>query len=586
MSLASDDSLPAPHLVGAAARRGDKPRGATIAVVDDHLGDCTLVEQTLAGYADFHFEHLAQVGDLARYQGGTARPDVVLLDLNQPGLAGRETLDRANRLLPDVPIVVLSSGRDERLTDYAVERGCQGFIDKGHLSGQDLSRHLKFAIALGQRSQRFVHQANYDYLTGLANRSLFLDRLGHAMERSARSSEITAVLLIDIDDFKLVNDSHGHDVGDGLLRAIAEQLRLAVRQSDTVGRMGGDEFVILLEGVQHPHAATAVASKLLRISDEPLAIGPHHITAGLSIGIALHASDGRKLSPEALIKRADTALYRAKLSGKRSFHNFTDELDRESRERYQFDLEVSNARDRDELQAHYQPIVDPYTQRLHSIEMLIRWHHNERGVLLPDAFLPSMARLGILESSCMHVLGGALRQYRQWRDAGLCAVKLAFNVDAHELDRPTYASHLETMLADTGVDPDLLQIELTEHTLLKESAEVAGNLARLKALGVGLVIDDFGMGYGSFSYLKRLTVDGIKLDRSITAGLPGNTRDLAITRALARFAAEAGLTITAEGVENRRQLYQLQGLSVDYVQGYLLGRPLPATAFAALYCTP
>jgi diguanylate cyclase (GGDEF)-like protein/PAS domain S-box-containing protein len=427
--------------------------------------------------------------------------------------------------------------------------------------------------------ERLQHQAHHDPLTGLPNRALFLDRLNQALNRARRDGQQRAVLFIDLDRFKDVNDSWGHDAGDRLLVGVTARLRACLRDEDTLARQGGDEFTILLEAVADAGEAARVADRLATALDRPFPIEgqEHRITA--SIGIVM--TQGVHLRAEDLLRDADIAMYRAKEAGKARYAIFDPAMQSGLLERLALERELRQALDTDRFVLHYQPIVDLATRAVVKVEALVRWPHPQRGFIPPTTFIPIAEESGLIRPLGRWVLREACRQARLWEQAGL-PVAVAVNLTAHEFQGATLIEEVTSALAATGLTPEHLLLEITESVAMRDVAATTATLATLRGHGVRVAIDDFGTGYSSLAYLKRLPVDTLKIDRAFIDGLGDDPEDTAIVEAIITLAHTLGLQVVAEGVETPAQAAQLRTLGCESAQGYLFARPLPASDLRAL----
>jgi diguanylate cyclase (GGDEF)-like protein/PAS domain S-box-containing protein len=414
--------------------------------------------------------------------------------------------------------------------------------------------------------------AYHDALTGLPNRTLFRDRLGQAIARAVRSGHRGAALFLDLDNLKVTNDTLGHSVGDALLSAVAQRLRTSLRADDTVARVGGDEFCLILPEVQGADAAALVAEKLLAHLRRPFTIGGHELHVSASIGIALFPDDA--IDADVLIQHGDTAMYQAKAQGKDRYRFFTREMNRTLLERAVLEAHLRKALDRDELTLHYQPRVSLQDGTITSVEALARWPHPERGWVPPSAFIPVAEDAGLISPLSRLLLETACRQARAWIEQG-CGVVVAYNLSATQLQDRDVVAQVEEVLALTGLEGRWLELEITESAVMRNVEENVVKLAALRGLGVTVSIDDFGTGYSSLNYLKRLPASALKIDRSFITDLDGDPapHDAGIVRAVIALAHTLGLRAIAEGIETPAQLAFLQALGCEQGQGYLFARP-------------
>ncbi|WP_334156828.1 bifunctional diguanylate cyclase/phosphodiesterase [Oryzomicrobium sp.] len=416
------------------------------------------------------------------------------------------------------------------------------------------------------------HMAEYDALTNLPNRVLLLDRLGQSIAAAQRAGTGMALLFIDLDRFKNINDSLGHAVGDQVLCLVGERLSATVRASDTVSRLGGDEFVVLLPNLDVPDRAASVAEKLLVALSQPLAVGAHELAVTPSIGIAVYPEDGD--DGPTLLKNADAAMYSAKENGRNNYQFFTPEMNARVSERLALENSLRQALTRNELFLHYQPQYDLQSGELTGCEALVRWQHPEQGLVPPARFIPVAEDTGLILPLGLWVLREACRQAKAWQDQGLKPIPVAVNLSAVQFRQVRLTGLVADVLAETGLEPRWLELELTESMLMEDGPRHTTTLAELKALGVRLALDDFGTGYSSLSYLKRFDLDTLKIDRSFVQALPDDSEDAALTSAIIGIARLLGLTTVAEGVETEAQRAFLAAQGCTLMQGFLMARPM------------
>lgn len=429
-------------------------------------------------------------------------------------------------------------------------------------------------------AQQLMHQASHDVLTGLANRSLLSDRIKQAIASAERSGRVAALLLLDLDCFKVINDSLGHPVGDALLQAVAERLCALVRKADTVARLGGDEFVIVLPGLLKVADASLVAGKVLSALARPFVIDHQELHIGVSIGISLYPQDGTH--EEVLLKNVDLAMYRAKFEGRNKFHFYTEELNIHGRERLALASDLRGALERDELRLHYQPQVDLRSGEIVGVEALLRWQHPARGILSPVQFIPIAEETGLIIPIGAWVIKAACAQQRAWRVAGLPAVRVAVNISAHQFRRHDLLAVVTEALQETAMEARYLELELTETAIMQEPEKAIPVLLELKALGLHLALDDFGMGYSSLNYLRQFPLDNLKIDRSFVSDLTTSTHGVTIVKTIISLAHSLDLKVIAEGVETIAQLDLLNTYGCDEVQGFYFSKPVPADELACL----
>jgi diguanylate cyclase (GGDEF)-like protein len=437
------------------------------------------------------------------------------------------------------------------------------------------------------QAARIEHLAYHDSLTGLPNRAMLMDRLTRALSQAQRRDQQVAVLFIDLDRFKLVNDSLGHPVGDQLLQEVARRLRATLRDDDTVARVGGDEFQVLACDVAGATDAARIAEKLMRALGEPFTLQGQELHVTASVGVSLFPRDGA--SGELLLKYADIALYEAKGEGRNAYRFFSPEMNAQAHGRLRLENDLRRAVERRELELHYQPQLDLATGEVCAVEALVRWRHPVRGLVLPNAFIPMAEETGLVLGIGEWVLDEACRQVAQWQRDGLAdnvsALRVAVNISARQLQRPGLDGAVRRALSASGLPPQCLELEITESSVMLDPLHAQSVLQSLRDLGVLLSIDDFGTGYSSLAYLKRLPLDRLKIDRSFIGGIPTDSDDAAIVETIIVMTHKLGLRVIAEGVETPEQRLQLVRQGCDEMQGFLLAHPVPAGELPALLKT-
>jgi len=416
--------------------------------------------------------------------------------------------------------------------------------------------------------------AYHDSLTGLPNRRLFQDRLSMAVAQAHRNSQHLAVLFLDLDRFKSVNDSLGHAAGDRLIQHVAERLRTCLREGDTVARLGGDEFTLLLPGVAQVVDAARVAEKVLDALRAPFLIEDRELLATASIGISLYPEDGR--DADTLVKNADAGMYRAKQQGRDNYQLCAPALNATALERLALEGSLRHAVGQDELVLHYQPVLDVASGRVRAMEALLRWRHPELGLVPPADFIPLAEMTGLIIAFSPWVLRTACAQAREWQDAGHPGLGVAVNLSARQFQHPDLPGQVKRALEETKLEARFLELEISETSAMQGPEANVPTLRALKALGVRIAIDDFGTGCSSLGYLKRFPIDALKIDRSLTAEIPGDADDAAIANVVIALAHTLKLRVVAEGVETNDQLSFLTARRCDQAQGYLFGSPRPA----------
>lgn len=442
-------------------------------------------------------------------------------------------------------------------------------------SNGGVPRLLGFSIDINDRKQselRAQYLASHDSLTGLPNRSLLHDRLDHAIAHARRNHRMVALMFLDLDRFKLINDTLGHKSGDQLLQTMAGRLQQVMREGDTVARLGGDEFVILIEDLASEEEATNIAEKVLAQISLPISLDSHRLVLSTSIGISVYPKDSQ--NGHVLLKQADIAMYRAKEEGGSGLRYFDAEMNSHVFQRLVIENGLRRALELDELALRYQPLVDLKTGRMVGMEVLVRWNHPEKGLLGPDEFISVAEESGLIIELGECVLRKACKQRQEWSGKGLPGLRMAVNLSAKQFDLRNLVNRVRSVLDETGMSPSLLKLEITETGLMQDVGRTRDALRELAAMGIELAIDDFGTGYSSLSYLKTLPIDTLKVDRSFVNDVAVDADDAAIVSATIGLAHSLGLRVIAEGVETSSQLSFLAHQHCDEGQGYYFSTPL------------
>ena len=425
-----------------------------------------------------------------------------------------------------------------------------------------------------------IHLAEHDFLTGLPNRLLLNDRLGQAIAHAQRNHGIIALLFLDLDGFKHINDSLGHPAGDKLLQSVAKRLTACIRNPDTVSRQGGDEFLVVLQDIARPEDAAVTAQRILDCVAQIHFVDNHNLLVTASIGISIYPDDG--FNAETLIKNADTAMYQAKAQGRQRFRFFKLEMNVRAVERQFIEEGLRHAQERNELILHYQPIVDLSSGMICGEEALLRWNHPTLGIVSPSTFIPIAEDTGLILSIGNWVLREACLQSKRWTDAGLAPATISVNVSAIQFQNEDFLANVFTILADTGFDPRCLELEMTESVLMKHADDANSILQSLRSHGIRIALDDFGTGFSSLNYLRRFPLDSLKIDQSFVRQISGSDKDSTLVTAIISMAQSLKLTIIAEGVETQPEQAFLRMRGCEHAQGYLFSKPVPADEFATL----
>jgi diguanylate cyclase (GGDEF)-like protein len=552
-------------------------------LVEDNPGDVRLVSEMLAEDKRQRFVlHVADRLEAAMAVIKEQDLTVILLDLQLPDGSGLDTLLKIHASTPEIPIVVLSSIGDEALAISAVQHGAQDFLVKNHISAHLLIRALHYAIERKRLEDRLHYFAHHDSLTGLANRKHLYDRLKNAMAWSRRNESQIALLLIDLNGFKPINDIFGHHVGDQLLCQVADRLRECVRETDFIARMGGDEFVLILHDVRGVDDVMAVTQKLLSYMESPYTVHDRMLHVHVSLGISIYPNDADSM--EDLLRNADVAMYQAKTeSGAHSASRFySPTMNIEAGESSGLRGQLYRALEQQEFLINYQPQVDIASGRMIGMEALLRWEHPQRGLLLPGHFMHALESTDLILAVGEWVLGEVCNQGQAWQEECVEPFTLSVNLASRQLLQHNFVDIVDKALARSGLPPHLLELEVPESALIDNEDRALLVLNRLHQLGVRLALDNFGSGRASFRYLCKFPFDSIKLDRSMVEDASASEEGANFARAVIQVAHVFKMKGLAEGVETAEQLDLLRSLSCDDAQGYLYSRPLVAAAASEL----
>ncbi|HBA09463.1 MAG TPA: GGDEF domain-containing response regulator [Methylotenera mobilis] len=555
----------------------------TILLVEDNPGDIRLVRELLA--ADQSESFTLVTAD--RQETALAILDshditAILLDIELPDSSGLNTLLKIHANAPGIPIVVLSSIADEGLAVRSVQQGAQDFLVKGHVDAHQLTRSLRYAIERKRTEERLNHLAHYDSLTGLSNRKHFYDTLKNSIALARRHETKLALLLLDLNGFKSINDTLGHYVGDLLLQGVALRLRECMRETDCVARIGGDEFTLILTDIYDEEDAATAASKIIDAVRPPFLIDGRSLDIGVSVGISIYPTDTDHI--ESLVRNADVAMYQAKAeTGLQSNYRFfsANMNDRATEDRVLLG-ELATAVTQGEFVINYQPQVDVKTSQINGMESLLRWQHPTRGLLLPGAFMNVLESSPLILEVGLWVLRSVCMQGQAWLASSDTPLVLSVNLSPRQLLQDDFAEQVAAVLAETGLPPHCLELDISEHALWEDEACAFKQVTKLNQLGVRLALDNFGNGRASFYYLRKFPFHAIKLDRRLTQAASSSTDGADMARAVIQVAHVFRMKGLAGGVETAAQLNTLRNLAYDDAQGYLYCHPLPSDAATAL----
>lgn len=551
----------------------------SLLLVEDDLKEALVIRNMLKEglQNQFTLEHrlsLSDALDLIQQKEFQA----IILDSHLPDGKSFESILQFMQFCPNAPILILSGVEEEDQAIQAVKSGAQDYLIKGQTSSSTLCRAIRYAMERQRATQRITQLAHYDHLTGLANRGLFYERLNCAVARCHRNDTAIALMFLDLDHFKDINDTLGHEYGDSLLKTVAGRLKKCIREIDTGVRLGGDEFAVLLEQIVSIEDVASVAQRILHLLAQPVIIKQHQLHVTGSLGITIYPWDSA--NPQELLSHADAAMYRAKAQGGNTYQFYTAGMKTAGLDGSTLEMELSRALAKEEFLLHYQPQMNICTKQVIGMEALLRWHHPYQGLIGPNHFIPQAEENGMIIPIGEWVLRSASKQAKYWEKQGFPAPHVAVNLSARQIHQGNLPALLQDILKHSHLDPENLKLELTETFLIHETEETIQTLREIKAMGVQLYIDDFGAGYASLRYLKSFPVDGIKLDQSLIQNLPHGTNDAAIVMAVISLAKALGLQVIAEGVERQEQADFLEEHGCDAMQGYWIAPPLPANESA------
>ncbi|RJQ52590.1 MAG: GGDEF domain-containing response regulator [Nitrospiraceae bacterium] len=511
--------------------------------------------------------------------------DVYLVDYRLGERTGLELLREAINNGCRAPIIMLTGQGDKEVDVQAMKAGSSDYLVKGQINAPLLDRSIRYAIERKRSEEDIYRMAYYDILTGLPNRFLFNDRLKQAIALAERYNRLVAVLFLDLDNFKRVNDTFGHHMGDKLLKKVAERINLCMRKGDslsrqstddsvdTVARLGGDEFTIILSEIHHLEDAAKVAQRIFNALSLQFTLDTYELFISASIGIAIYPHDGKDVS--SLLKNADAAMYHAKSEGKNNYQYYRQSMNASALERLTLENNLRKALERNEFVLHYQPQVDIRTGEIVGLEALTRWQQADGRIVPPGEFIPIAEETGLILPLSDWILHTACKQCKEWHAAGFPDIAVSVNISGQQFQQKNFAKTVNRVLEDTGIKPGDLFLEITESTIMHNTDMVFTTLYELSRLGLRLIIDDFGTGYSSLSYLKRFPIHAIKIDRSFVKEINTSPDDAAISKAIISMAHSLKLKVVAEGVETKHQLAFLREQACDEIQGFLFSRPLP-----------
>gem|GEM_PF-5991746 len=506
--------------------------------------------------------------------------DLAIFDLVMPNIDGITACKEITLQVSNPPpVLIITSLDDDISVTNAFNAGAIDYVTKP-INWSVFKQRVKRIVESEKNRQKVKRLEFHDSLTGLPNRTLLLDRLESAILRAQRNQNMLALLMVDIDNLKLINETLGHNNGDKIILSVANRLHKSIRDTDTLSRSGGDEFILIIENIHHLEDAALMAEKFSRIIDHRMTIMDQDIHIKASIGISIYPQDGITIG--SLLSNGDAALYRAKEQGGNIYEFYSPELGKQARRRLELENNLRRALENDELIVFYQPKIDLITGLADGMEALVRWSHPQQGIIPPDEFIPIAEETGLIIQLGQQVIEKACDQFKKWQDANIPVTNISINVSARQFKEQDLVTLLQNTLDKHQLDATHIELELTESTLLKNEHEAEAILTQLHDMGIKISIDDFGTGYASLAYLKRLPIDVLKIDKSFTDGILHDPDDIAIVNAIYGLAKGFGLKLVAEGIETKEQLEKIKKLGVDYGQGYFWSPPKPADKYIEL----
>ena len=509
------------------------------------------------------------------------KPDIILLDVSMPDMDGHQVCRelKENPDSKDIPVIFITARDKDEDQEIGFKLGAADYLTKP-IRPATVKVRVQNQLQLRRSEKLIVHQALYDNLTGLPNRSLSIDRLKYAMNNDMRNNKNTAVFFLDIDNFKQINDTLGHDAGDKVLIEAARRFNHCIRKIDTVGRLSGDEFIVILPGLDKVNDAKLVAENILRVFSQPMPIADMKLVITTSIGIAFSPGDSEDCNQ--LLINADTAMYRSKAAGRNSYHLFNKDMNKNVKRRMTLESHLHFALEQNEMEVCYQPLIDIKSQAIIGAEALIRWTHPELGKISPDEFISLAEQSGMIENIGAFVLKQGCQQFKGLRNSANKPLSLAVNISPQQFRRGNLPEIINEILDQTGFPSEHLKIEVTEGLLLDNQKVIKQALESLRNQGICLSMDDFGTGFSSLSYLRKFPFDIIKIDQSFIREMISNPNDQALVAAAIAMAHALDMKVIAEGVETREQFEFLALKNCDLAQGYLFSRPVPFDNFKKL----
>jgi diguanylate cyclase (GGDEF)-like protein len=508
-------------------------------------------------------------------------PALILLDAVMPGIDGFTTCQQIKDSgHADIPVMMITGLDDDASVERAYEVGAIDFITKP-IKWAVLKHRVRSVVAKVVAERKVELLAYRDSLTDLPNRLLFADRLEQSVIRAERSRTSMALMLVDIDDFKLVNDSFGHDAGDKLIKAVGKLISRSLRRADTIARLGGDEFAVIIENIDSPEDAISIADNLTTILEHNVRLDDQETYTSASIGISVYPDDGK--DARSILKNADTAMFRAKENGRHCFQFYKPEMSVNAMERLDLENSLKAAFENDEFLIHYQPIIDIHENEISGVEALLRWQHPDKGMIQPEDFVSALEDSGLIIALGEWLISSVCKQMSLWQDAGLKGQNISINLAARQFQDQDLVALFTKAIAENNIEGSSLSVEVTECTLIDNLGGVETTLKKFRDMGIKVMLDDFGTGYASLAYLKNFPVDVVKIDPEFVAEIPENPGDAAVVDAIAGLTHGLKLDLLAEGVETESQLKRLKSIGCNYGQGYYWSKALPGDEYEQFY---
>lgn len=545
-----------------------------VLLVDDDPIDAKLLAEHLSRVrkTKYHLVHVTRSGQAFSHLKSQSY-DIVITDYYLGDTDGVTLIHRLREINQSIPIIVITGSDSDEIDEQVMTAGAADYLPKEELSSSTIDRTIRHALERARYLSKLEYLANRDPLTGLANRSMFEEELSRAIAISSRHNHQFAVLLLDLDRFKEINDTLGHNVGDLLLTIIGNRLQKLLREEDVIARIGGDEFAILLQQTSGIDDISLICSKILAGLSEPTPINESSLFVSTSIGVAFFPDNGT--SSVDLMQKSDLALYKAKVLGRNKYSFFSHDL----QERLHYETTIEKALrediDRNHFELYYQPKYNLNTEKLTGFEALIRWNHPELGFISPADFIPVAEKTGLILELSDWITETACKQLHEWNNLGASDLGMAINMSAKQVRKAAFFEHLRNFLTQYKLNPASIELEVTESLLVDSSIQNINFFRELKAIGIQLTLDDFGTGYSSLSYIKNFPIDKLKIDRSFISGTHANQQQMSIVQAIIQLAHALKMHVVAEGIETQEQAFKLKHMNCDEAQGFWYYKPLP-----------